>query len=123
MCLNSIDGRPCRKRGTGYKVVINNRGVLTPEFGLGVTNYRIGKWMTDPNLGEEMDSFPMGFHIFTSLCVAKKWASYGSNWHKLEVRKVQFKHVVATGKQYISGRNKPVRVIVAGRILVGEKVK
>lgn len=123
MCLSTVDKDPKYRGKIGYKVVRDLDNGLVSEFSHGIqrTNYPIGVWVTDQAnyyINEPTVKYPTGFHIFSSLGMARAW----SQGLMRRIVRVEFQDVVATGHQrfgFTAGRCRhTARVIVARRIKV-----
>jgi len=115
MCLAKVDPEPKTNRKSGYKVVVLcDGGKIEPQYGVG--HYVINEWMEDP-ADLIRNGYRTGFHIFLSLRGAISWK--GTTYY-LEIRKVRFDDVVATGMQ--RDRYKEYRCVVARKICIGEVV-
>jgi len=117
MCLAKVDPEPKTNRKSGYKVVriVSNR--ICPEYGYSTVGYyEVGKWVEDP-ADFIRNGYRTGFHIFLSLRGAISWKGTGTC---LEIRKVKFDDVVATGMQ--RDRYKEYRCVVARKICIGKVI-
>lgn len=117
MCLDKIDKKITTKKGTGYKIFRGPNGdnkIIKPQYR--ADNLRIGVWLKDKHKGriraDDGNLYKKGFHLYQHKRAPKVEVG---NYHYLEVRKVKYRKVVATGKQ--NGK-----VIVAREIKILEVV-
>ena len=100
MCLNTVDAKTKKGTGVGYKVFVSDKWYhLSFQYCGGRINY--DEWYKDKAEGN-LYCFPgygyyrKGYHIFTTLEGAKKWA--GRSMYR-PIRKVEYRAVAASGTQ------------------------
>lgn len=111
MCLHTVDEKIniVHNKKYGYKVFDTYNNNICGEYIC--RYYKLNKWYKASNkklygtYGKEYES---GFHIFSSLDEAKSWKYF--DFRELKVFKVEFKDVVATGKQ-------------DGKVIIAKKIK
>lgn len=123
MCLVKVDSSKKKNKGTGYKIFKKFGNIISPlVFYWDIEgDLKIDKWYQDLKEGlifdDDFKSYPMGFHIFNKKPRKSNRLLYYYKYCKtnrsIEIRKVRFKEVVATGMD-ISGD----RTIVARQIYI-----
>ena len=103
MCLGTVDLKPKRKKGVGYKVVSNDHETGGYRTGLikGEPRPLTGEWMIDTEdevIHGDYGDYPTGFHLSDSLSGVDEFAKR-CGWYEYPVVKVEYRGVVATGKQ------------------------
>lgn len=112
MCLDYVDPEIKKTKGYGWKVFRNKIDGLKSLYYSKQTPYPIKKWITDRRKGNVFGhSYPKGFHIYAIKPILIGW----EREYRI-VCKVEFKDVVATGRQ---NRRK---VIVARKIFIEDKL-
>lgn len=131
MCLRTVDKKPKKKSGFGYKLVHHiddKRVVLGRLAGQGRT-VALNKWVTDENerpIATLREEYPAGFHIFSSIKDVRYFQNRGG-WHgsNMSIYKVRYTDAVATGTQRgLIGQFMPIDlpVVVARRMKVMRRV-
>ena len=127
MCLDTVDKKPTVTEGEGWRVVKLSGGRLYPVFQDG--RLRTGRWLTDSSQvtihPPVCVRYKAAFHLFSekddaeALKIAVMASTYKPGGYQL--RRVSYKDVVATGRQYVRGY--PRKVIVAREIYIHPKGK
>lgn len=131
MCLSTVDSKPTRKYGIGYKIVELLDGKhLSWDFGpkARTIEYPIGEWVTDPNKHPISSTYgiryPAGFHLILVVRPALREEYNGKrlNGGKFTVViRCRFRRVVATGDDFLGN------VVVARELMnlgeIGEEVR
>ena len=113
MCLSKVDKElPRCKRGKGWKVFEKTEGGITSEYSYdGNPTLEDNKWYrsTDGVAGGFLlgESYETGFHVYTRKRDAEDHVETFKTWYSLELRKVAYRNVCASGYQ------KDYRVVVA----------
>ena len=108
MCMTSVDAKPKRKSGFGYKLLRHDRdnGRMSTGYMNGTPQQvKIGMSVVDSSndrigLESSYTTYPSGFHIFTSKQGVRQFQdSYGWTDREVITVRVKYSQVVATGKQ------------------------
>lgn len=106
MCLSTVDAKPTRKQGIGYKVVekLDGRYLSWDCIRHARTvEYPIGQWLEDKNgyniSASDGSDYPTGFHVVLTQSVYLMSLHNKSQWDSKTtvVIKCRFRKVVATG--------------------------
>ena len=105
MCLDSLEVTKPAPEGVGYKVFRKPGRLLRGELTEG--SRKTKTWLV-ASFSRVIRNYPLGFHIFTDLEVAKRWAC----WPDDVTRKVKYR------KAHTRGLQGQREVIVANEIYI-----
>lgn len=119
MCLHVISSAKPDPgaSGSGWKVFQRGSRHLYSEIQGSGAPYEIGEWYEAYDLDEIRPGYLPGFHVFTTKADALLWYSGPSE----VVRRVRWRHRLATGTQ--GWRGKKLRIVVVKEIMIPKLVR